>query len=739
MQKITFLLLLLCPMLFFGQTTQKKFNLDFEETIADSKLPKGWHKWGNYQLQKDSLTIFSGNYSGKIIADKSGSSFGSIAFKIPANYKGKEIRLEGYMKIENVTKGVAGLLLRLDGDGGVLQFDNMMNKGIKGSIDWKKYSITLPFPENTTDIYVAGILSGSGEAWFDDFSVFVDGKDIQTLKEEIKELSKAQRDTIFDNGSKVVFPKLNEPKLENLALLCKIWGFLKYFHPNLATGDYNWDYELFRFLPSYLAVKNNIERDEILSDWINKYGTVKECKKCKPFDKNAFKVSNLNWISDSKLSEELEKKLLFIQKNRHQGKGYHISLVKNIGNPKFSNENAYREMPYPDAGFRLLTLYRYWNIIQYYFPYKHLMDKEWNETLKDFLPRLIEAKDELEYEIATLQLIGRIQDTHANLWNGNNAISESRGDNFAPVHLRFIENQLVVVDYYNPELKETTGLEVGDVILKINGQDVDQIVKEKLPFYPASNYPTQLRDIAADMLRSNDEKCKLTFKNDNGIQQKEITLYPRADLSIYRWYPESKDTKSYKLLNDNVGYVTLQTINYDDVEQIKEDFQNLKGIVVDIRNYPSEFVPFALGSFFTSKFVPFVKFTVVNGDFPGEFSFGKNLSIPQKGKNFDGKVIVLVNELSQSQAEYTAMAFRAGDNVTIIGSTTAGADGNVSGIPLPGGISTMISGIGVYYPDGTETQRVGIVPDIEIKPTIKGVRAGKDEVLEKAIELILKE
>ena len=48
----------------------------------------------------------------------------------------------------------------------------------------------------------------------------------------------------------------------------------------------------------------------------------------------------------------------------------------------------------------------------------------------------------------------------------------------------------------------------------------------------------------------------------------------------------------------------------------------------------------------------------------------------------------------------------------------------------------MISGIGVYYPDGKETQRIGIIPDIEIKPTIKGIREGRDELLEKAISII---
>ncbi len=115
------------------------------------------------------------------------------------------------------------------------------------------------------------------------------------------------------------------------------------------------------------------------------------------------------------------------------------------------------------------------------------------------------------------------------------------------------------------------------------------------------------------------------------------------------------------------------------------------------------------------------------------------LEIPPAEETYKGKLIVLVNELSVSQSEYTAMAFRAGDNTTIVGSTTAGADGNVSPIQLPGGLRTMISGIGVYYPNGEETQRVGIVPDIKVTPTVAGIRKGKDEVLEKAIEVILQQ
>ena len=48
----------------------------------------------------------------------------------------------------------------------------------------------------------------------------------------------------------------------------------------------------------------------------------------------------------------------------------------------------------------------------------------------------------------------------------------------------------------------------------------------------------------------------------------------------------------------------------------------------------------------------------------------------------------------------------------------------------------MISGTGVYYPDGSETQRVGVKLVMEVKPTIRGIIEGRDELLEKAIEMI---
>jgi C-terminal processing protease CtpA/Prc len=233
----------------------------------------------------------------------------------------------------------------------------------------------------------------------------------------------------------------------------------------------------------------------------------------------------------------------------------------------------------------------------------------------------------------------------------------------------------------------------------------------------------------------------LSIERDGKQLDKTLQLFEKKEIrGYYTWYKREKNGKSFKILDDNIGYITLKNIKKDDIVAIKSELKDTKGIIVDIRNYPSTFVPFLLGNFLNSNRADFVKFTQGNANNPGEFIFRKGLKVGlNRSWSYQGnKVIVLVNEISQSQAEYTAMAFKAGDKTTIIGSTTAGADGNVSRITLPGGLRTAISGIGVYYPDGTETQRIGIIPDIEVLPTIKGIKEGRDEVLEKAIEIINK-
>ncbi len=731
--KIIVLAILTCLTISCQSQSDKKFNLGFEKQTNSNALSDGWLKWGNYVLSIDSISN-SGGKSGKITSTDNGTS-GSIVYKIPANYEGNSIELKGYMRIRNVENGFAGLLLRVDGNGKPLVFDNMQKQNISGTKDWQEYSIILKYPDEAESIFIAGILTGKGEAWFDGFELTIDGKDIQSLEETEKPVYNANLDKEFDNGSKIEISELTPELTKDIELLGRVWGFLKYYHPEIAKGNYNWDYELFRIFPSFI---NDTKREDLIIKWIDNLGEIDECKTCNPTSENAILKPDFNWITNSIDSKLLRAKLQYIYKNRNQGKHFYIKMASNIGNPEFKNEKAYSNMPYPDTGYRILALFRYWNMINYFFPNKDLTDKDWNTTLKEYIPEFINANNELEYEQAALKIIGDIKDTHANLRGGNNKIEEWKGNNFAPVHLRFIESKLVVTDYYNPELNIETGLEIGDIIIKIDGEKIENIISDLSKYYPASNEAGRLRDISADMLRSQKNEVEIEYSQNGILKTKKIKLYPRSELNIYRWYRKNNE-KCYRLLDNNIGYITLMSIKDKDIHNIKKEFKSTKGIIIDIRNYPSTFVPFKLGSFFISSSTPFVKFSNGNMNNPGEFTFTKELEIPKTKESYSGQLIVLVNELSQSQAEYTAMAFRAGDNTTIVGSTTAGADGNVSAIILPGGLRTMISGIGVYYPNGEETQRIGIVPDIEVRPTIDGIKNGKDGLIEKAIEIILNE
>jgi C-terminal processing protease CtpA/Prc len=545
-------------------------------------------------------------------------------------------------------------------------------------------------------------------------------------------------DVEFDNGSQVVINPLNSELIRNLDLLGRVWGFLKYHHPEVAKGKYNWDYELFRILPKYTQAKNNIDRDNILLNWIVSLGETDICDTCEDsLTKETVILPDLNWITNSQLLPELRDKLLYIKKNRFQGEHFYIEPAPGIGNPLFNNENPYSSMVYPDKGYRLLALYRYWNMIQYFFPYKYLMDKDWNNTLKEYIPRFIDAKNELEYELAAIEIIGDVKDTHANIWKGHDKIVEQIVGTFRPpVYVKFIENKLVVTDYFKPEMQSKIGLKLGDVITKINGKLVETIVKEKSKLYPASNNPTRLRNIAEHILRSNSESITISYLRNNTNKTMKLPLYEKEEVNAYRWYRPDPNGRSFKFLSEDIGFVTLKNIKNEDIDSIKKQFKNTKGIIVDIRNYPSAFVVYTLGAFFAEKTTPFAKITLPNIANPGEFIKGPEISVSAIEENYKGKLVLLVNEITQSQAEFTAMALRVSKNTTIIGSTTAGADGNVSEINLPGGIGTFISGVGIYYPDGTETQRIGIVPDITVLPTIKGIREGRDELIEKAIEII---
>ncbi|MBL7813918.1 MAG: hypothetical protein JNL70_02845 [Saprospiraceae bacterium] len=737
-----FLLAFLCPFILRGQIST---NLNIE-SLDNARRPVGWqlgvqrNDTTKYQTRVDSQIVKEGKYALSIKApnDAGDATFGSTFYVIPSRYKGKRIVLRGYLKTKDVSAtGFAGLWMRLDGYSGVVAFDNMQKQGINGTNDWKEYTIELPFSDEVKDIYVGCLLvSPKGQIWVDDLRLTIDDVPIEKVKFQTKVVAGARLDSTYWQGSKIELKSVSAQQINDLALLGRVWGFLKYHHPVPTSGKVNWDFALFPIMSQILVVKNSAERDKILVDWINSLGEVKLCANCdEPKGNFKLKVDH-EWMNDPKISKELAEKLQFVYKNRNQLSSYYGSVTP-LGGGDFKNEESYAHLKNPDAGFRLLSLYRFWNIVHYYFPYKYLITEDnWNDLLAAYIPKFVGTNDDaLNYIKVVQELIVKIHDTHASASSRSDVYNEWQGKLYAPFIVQWVGNEWIVTKYAHKTETEKTGVKIGDAIKKINGVDVAEVVKSLETYTAASNDVTQKSRIANKLLRGNERTVKIEIERNGKTMALDIERYAPAQLNLSTWAPMPE--QSYYYVRDGIGYIYLGKILTKQVDSAFKLFENARGIVIDNRNYPADFPIYAIGQYLTKEIQDFSRFSRTSAQNPGYFELdSRSLNVGGGRKTYNGKVAVLINEVSLSSAEFHTMAFRVGPHSKVIGSQTAGADGNVSPFTLPSGISTQITGIGCYYPDGSDTQRIGIQPDIEVRPTKAGIMAGKDEVLEKAIEWI---
>jgi C-terminal processing protease CtpA/Prc len=726
---------------------QVKFNGNMEQSDSTGN-PVGWdltfdHS-NTFDIKPDSLIKKQGKYSVSISSGNSKADYGAINFPIHSGFHGTTLFLSGFIKTENVTGGWAGLWLRVDGtDYQVLGFDNMQSRGITGTNDWKQYWVQIPYKNKSDEaltINAGALLVGKGKIWVDSLRLYLDGIPIDQVPVSVLDYG-ALKDTSFAKTSGVDTIITNSQNIKYLTLLGELWGFLKYHHPAIANGDYNWDAQLFRILPLVLKCRKDKDVSDVMEKWVDGLGRPKPCLSCKPVAQDSGLVIKPDYghlFNNRVFNKTLISKLKYIVANSNNSRNYYISIDDGQDNPSFNHEKGYNRIKYPDAGYRLLALYRYWNIIQYFCPNRKLITENWNKILPAYIPQILRADNKNSYVNTLVKLVSTIHDSHSFI--NSDVYNSYLGIYKLPFQGRFIEDKLVVTGYYSDTLQVKENLKIGDIITSINGMATQALIKKYLPVTSASNIRTALRDMPGIyLLRSDTPLFKLEIiRNNKPLSVTQLGV-ENSKIDTYEWKPDPKAT-GYHLINDQIGYVFCAKYKNEDLDSIKNMFKNTKGMIVDMRNYPSDEMENTFGNYFKPDTSGFVKFTRGSVRHPGSFVYLPVIKNGSKsGDSYKGKVVVMVNATTQSNAEFVTMAFQSAPNVTVIGSTTAGADGTISEIPLPGGFTTFISGLGTYYPDGTNTQRTGVKINYVIKPTIQGIKDGRDELLEKAEQLIVGE
>jgi C-terminal processing protease CtpA/Prc len=404
-----------------------------------------------------------------------------------------------------------------------------------------------------------------------------------------------------------------------------------------------------------------------------------------------------------------------------------------------ATNNSYSS--YPDLSGRLLAAAKIWTVIDYFFAYKDLMEDDWDRVLLKYIPLLVTASDSLEYHLAIAEMYAHIQDGHG--FVRSQVISNYLGTASPPIVIKYIEGMPVVTDIIYDFIPEEQEIEIGDIILEIDGEGVNTRFNRLAKYIASSNNSFLCNRISRSLLNGADSTTVvLKIKKNNGeIQNIELPRFVSLNQRLRQLRNEWNSEPITRLINEDIGYADLDRLTTDMVEQMFEDFRNTKAIIFDMRGYPQG-TAWSIAPYLTEKekvyAANFRRYS------PMIMNLGKSTHLtifdqplpPPKRPTYRGKTFMIIDERTMSQAEHTGLFFEAANGTQFIGSQSAGANGDVTNFEIPGNIRLHFSGHDVRHIDGRQLQKFGLLPDYEIRPSIQGIREGRDEVLFGAIEYV---
>jgi C-terminal processing protease CtpA/Prc/predicted secreted protein len=405
------------------------------------------------------------------------------------------------------------------------------------------------------------------------------------------------------------------------------------------------------------------------------------------------------------------------------------------------NDQAYAEMSFPGREYRLLALFRFWNVINYFFPYKDLIGDSWETVLPRYIPKFEANKDASDYQLTVHEMVAEMHDSHGGVQNAN-ASAEKLGLFLPPILLSYVEGQTVVTNVLDDKLP----VKIGDVILTVDGEPVERR-REFLSRFIAASTPQALeKSVHSGLLRgSKDSAAKLRVRGADGAAR-EVELARSTSTTDRKLFnARQRSTPVVQVLPGGYGYVDLARLQVGEVDKMFETIKGTPAVIFDMRGYPNG-TAWAIAPRLTEKAMPVAALfsrplLEATGLGDAELAGSVNYSFTQKlparnGDAYKGKVVMLINEDAISQAEHTCLFFEVATDVTFIGTPTTGANGDVTFMILPGNLPVTFTGHNVRHADGRQLQRVGIQPSIKAAPTIRGVVAGHDEVLDRAVKYL---
>lgn len=627
-------------------------------------------------LVKDKRSIYQSARTNRPLAFNNNlAKMGSFAKMIPASgFDGKEFifKCKARLLSANVDSKIWVRIDKKDKSMGFLANEAVLNDA------WTSIMIKGIVDQNTEKIVVGGLLNGGGAAQFDDFSLFLDGKEIYSNQ--------------FDNAVLDSLPK------------------------DIKTGA---------------SVEGGIGNNYIFSikqEQANKFIQVNS-----PVNPNTtFEKPKALFKATAKFGEYIEKPIgntlkLFVPLVLYGNKENTYPVVDSLQakhDVSTINNIEYKLFPVSNLYFRLGNLINAWNVFQHFYPYFKVTKTNWESDLSVALQQAYADKTSTDFANTLRVLTAKLKDGHIRV-----NYPDDMNQFMAPIAWRWVENKLIITAVYNHNVR----LKVGDIVTQVDGVDPKKYFQDASKYISAAtpgwmNYRLETETL----LGRKNTSLNLTVK-DSGNNENDFKILRSLTKSAYNLLISKQS--AIKFINKDITYISIGTATMKKIDSILPTLKSNKAIICDLRGYPNnnnEFITYLLKEKDTSMHWMQIPKII----YPDQQNVSYNYESwgMKPGKtHLNAKIFFLIDGQAISWAESYLSFIEHYKLATLIGQPTAGTNGDVNRLILQGGFNISFTGLKVVKHNGSQHHGIGIIPNIDVEQTIKAITEGRDEILERAI------
>ena len=676
---------------------------------------------GDFGVTFDTRSVYEGQSSLRLDREARASSpFAAVAQAIDATpYRGRTIRFRAAARaaLTPAPGGSGGALwLRVDREGGARGFfDNMHDRPIR-SPDWSVYEVTGPVGEDASKITAGFLLSGAGSAWIDAASLEI----------------------VPDVPGDTSTGRPSGQALRNLEAFAKLYGYVRWFSAASDPSDPRWNAIAVEGVRDIEAAQGDDDLAGRLQRWFETIapGLSVDSRPPVRIDPAAGVEGLVRW--------------------RHTGVGlgspayrservaadgpeiWEASLVDglDVAMPVTAAAAGSLTDPVPpprqsvlpeDRAVRIGGVVIAWNVFRHFYPYFEDGGREWDRTLSRWLQDAAAASDGPEFVAVLERMVARLDDGHGEV--------EPRPEPYSlPLVWQPVEGALAITGL---PAGDQAGLSVGDVVLGIDGMPIAERMSGEEDYVSASTAHRRTWRAAERLLfREADRLVDLQILGADG-EPRRVSVRPVPSAAMAGVLAEPRPAP-VTWFPAGAWYFDLTRLDDAALAEVLSQVRPGQPVIFDVRGYPGRINRAFLGHLSASA-VTTPPFRIPVDLLPDARSrTWKDVggSVPPRSPRISGRIAFLTDARAISHAE-TILAMVAGHRLgEIVGSPTAGTNGNINPFTLPGGLGISWTGMEVVNHDGTPLHGHGVRPTVPAGRTIAGVRAGRDEVLARAIEVV---